>query len=448
MACTVKPFADDGQFVPVPHLLFDEVMPILSASAWKVLSFIVRKTIGWQKSSDVICYRQIVDGTGIRSPNAISEALQELQGFRPVRDGRKLLGWSRDWNLPVLIVSIPGERKADGKLEPTAFALNKLLEIEASEPSMKIIAFYELHRDNKHSLISNSEPTLLTVEDIDNPDFEIFSEIENLGDSAMTSILTLDALEHFDPAPRISGDWARYLCPLCGADKPRDDAHRSFCRKLPGLGFKCQRCSIQGRLGADADYRPVEVKPSKPKADWREVWQKASPQPLLETAGDRYLQRRGIDSKMAAQSGVVFSGRLYGRAAVCFPIRDANDVMVAVQGRHIDNSNPKCHGAGPVGHGVFATVGAFESEKLAVVEAPIDALSFAQMYEIPAIALCGCPPLPAWVLKRFKGELLLASDNDKAGEDAAATWARQAGRSILTRRIRPNAKDWNADLVG
>lgn len=295
--------------------------------------------------------------------------------------------------------------------------------------------FYGLH--NHQSLINNSERSNLTVEHDSNSSL-----------SSTMSILTLSSLRDFDPHPVVSGDWERSLCPLCGSDKPRDNNHRSFVRPVADLGYICHRCGATGRLGSDPTYRQNEVKTkqSKPKSDWREVWARSNVMPLLGTVGEKYLRGRGIDPLQAAQSGVVFAGSLYKRAAVCFPIHNAQNVLVAIQGRHVDKSEPRMHTIGPLKEGVFKTAGAFESNRLAVVEAPIDALSFAQMYQIPAIAVCGSGPMPDWVVKQFRGELLLASDNDKAGEKAASIWTRQAGSKIVTRRVCPDSKDWNSDL--
>jgi phage replication O-like protein O len=60
-------------------------MPSLSATEWKVLCFIIRKTIGWQKTREQLSYTQIIKGTGIKSPVTISKALKKLTRRRYVR---------------------------------------------------------------------------------------------------------------------------------------------------------------------------------------------------------------------------------------------------------------------------------------------------------------------------------------------------------------------------
>lgn len=303
--------------------------------------------------------------------------------------------------------------------------------------------------DNHQSLISNQTREEVAVSLVSNSSSFNYATPQNFGlDGTMTTQLTLADLRAFDATPQGNGKWQRFLCPLCGSGKTNEAAHRCLTVDVSSFGFVCHRCGAKGRLGQEAGFAPrAPIAPPKPKTEWQSVWEKANPKPLLGTAGEKYLRGRSIDPLKAAQSGVMFSGGLYGRAAVCFPIRDANGVLVAVQGRHIDRCDPRMHTIGAVKAGVFATEGAFDVNCLAVTEAPLDALSFAEMFNIPAIAVCGSAALPGWVLTKFKGELLLASDNDAAGEKAAAIWANQAGRRIATRRMAPQGKDWNEELA-
>lgn len=149
MKPAVRPFAEQGNYISMHRILFDVVMPILSPNAWKVLCFIVRKTVGWHKEFDVISYSQIQVGTGIKSPNAVSLALHELQGEEPVWNKRRLEAWLRIPGKPQLIVAHKGERLCDGKMETTCYSLNLDFSFQ---PSMKNIegskTKYENHRDN------------------------------------------------------------------------------------------------------------------------------------------------------------------------------------------------------------------------------------------------------------------------------------------------------------
>src|SRR5438105_541057 len=105
MSRTIKPFAEQGNYIAVHRILFDEVMPRLSPNAWKVLSLIVRKTIGWNKDFDIVAYPQIMDGTGIKGRGTVSAALHELQGMKPIKDGKKVKGWRRIQSMPELILA-------------------------------------------------------------------------------------------------------------------------------------------------------------------------------------------------------------------------------------------------------------------------------------------------------------------------------------------------------
>ena len=73
-----KPFARQGHFTTVDNAVFDEIMPELSGSEWKILCFIIRKTIGWKKESDEIAYSQFRDGAGIKSNTTVQKAINGL----------------------------------------------------------------------------------------------------------------------------------------------------------------------------------------------------------------------------------------------------------------------------------------------------------------------------------------------------------------------------------
>jgi len=67
-------------YTVVRNEILDDIMPKLSASGWKVLSAIVRATMGWQKQEDALSYSQLMERTGIGSKSTISRALKELKG--------------------------------------------------------------------------------------------------------------------------------------------------------------------------------------------------------------------------------------------------------------------------------------------------------------------------------------------------------------------------------
>jgi hypothetical protein len=82
---TIRPFGAPGH-TQFDNNILDYIMPRISASAWKILCFVIRKTWGWEdkdsptgrKERDEIAYSQMREGTGIRSDTTISRALDEL----------------------------------------------------------------------------------------------------------------------------------------------------------------------------------------------------------------------------------------------------------------------------------------------------------------------------------------------------------------------------------
>lgn len=125
---TLRPFADQGNYIAVHRVCFDLIMPTISGNAWKVLCFIIRKTEGYGKRTDAIAYTQIAKGTGIKSDTTIRRALMELQGF--VNDGDQ---WTRDYSMPDYILCWDAERFK----ESNAYALNRDVEIYTSNNTLK-----------------------------------------------------------------------------------------------------------------------------------------------------------------------------------------------------------------------------------------------------------------------------------------------------------------------
>src|SRR5205823_2706675 len=87
--------------------------------------------------------------------------------------------------------------------------------------------------------------------------------------------------------------------------------------------------------------------------------------------------------------------------------------------------------------------GALGAGMLVIVEAPIDALALAAC-SVPAVALCGTSG-PAWLATAAAlRPVLLALDNDQAGDAAAAVLARTlSSYGARCERLRPGpGKDW------
>jgi hypothetical protein len=301
--------------------------------------------------------------------------------------------------------------------------------------------------------------------------------------AATSTVLSLADLERFDPEARPGDREQRFLCPLCGVGKPRDDRRRWLrVEKATGL-WHCKHCDAGGLLrewwtaathrprgmlrslgaaasrerGACTQRRARELPtpapgPSRHQASDGEQgtpggghWQQSVP--LAGSAGEAYLARRGIPVAVAQAAGVSYSSDWYGRPAVLFPLRDEAGTQVGAQGRYLDGREPKARTSQGATGAVFVTPGAWDAGLLVLCEGPIDALSLAAGGR-PAVALLG-GRFPAWLPRAcaFR-RVLLAHDADAVG-DAAAEKLAVALPAFGARgeRLRPSgAKDWN-DLL-
>lgn len=295
--------------------------------------------------------------------------------------------------------------------------------------------------------------------------------------TSMQTALSLSELEGFDlhaSSFRLGQEakQQRFLCPLCGDGKPKDSAHRCLSLNPQNGVWHCHRCGEGGKLREMWDERPPLPRreraraalaqtfavPSAPvtspdcpepneaaKAGWKCALRGL--QALSETRGSVYLHERGMSVETASAAGTRYSSNFLGRPAVVFPLRDRQGKLVGAQGRYVDGRDqPKARTLGDKRSGLFLTDGALDATMpvLLVTEAPLDALSLAQV-GYPAVAVCGTEP-PTWFhrLAAFR-RVLLAFDADEAGDRAASKIA-----PLLTsfgarcERLRPEgAKDWN-----
>jgi hypothetical protein len=204
--------------------------------------------------------------------------------------------------------------------------------------------------------------------------------------------LSLDDLMSYDPRPKNRLDERRFLCPLCGHTKRRDDSHRSLSVEKKTGAWICHRCKAKGLLREFWKERPIGIKSLRGKTStavakafalrpkhepeknaskaeaMREKW--AASIPLAETQGATYLEGRSIPVSLADDAGVRYTSDWFRRPAVLFPIYDRQGELVSVNGRFIDGrDDPKTQTAGPKSLGVFSTPGALSRSLLAVVEA-------------------------------------------------------------------------------
>lgn len=272
-------------------------------------------------------------------------------------------------------------------------------------------------------------------------------------------VLTLEALEAFDPHAPLGGRERRFCCPLSDcADKPIDAVHRSLSVNVETGAFVCYRCGGRGVLKEHWQPRRERQQARLRRAFALDRSPRAAPapdrdglldaalaaaQPLAGTPGVAYLEGRGVSWLAAMRCDVWFSASFVGRAAVLFPLIDPDGRVVALHGRHLDDGEPKAHTLGHKHEGVFWVPTACAQPVLVLVEGPLDALALATV-GYPALALCGTSA-PDWLpcFCAFR-RVALALDADDAGDRAAAQLAvrlRSLGSEV--ERWRPEgAKDW------
>jgi hypothetical protein len=317
----------------------------------------------------------------------------------------------------------------------------------------------------------------------------------------LSGVLSMAALEQHDPESPHRQPERYFLCPLpacSGNQNPRK--HRSLHVKVADGLWKCHRCGEGGKLAEFYTDTPAGVpctpskRPAKqrglkpdetisecPLDDIRLDW--LSKQPRLSAdrsaPGREYLKLRGLDIEQCIDANVIYTPNYLGRGrpGVIFPVYGDihRKVLGGAQVRFIDNNQERRVETlkdSKKKQSLFMTAGAIPDDRsfpwfLCVTEAPIDALSLSSA-GIPAVATLGVESaLPDWILNvlKFPAFVILATDNDKAGQDMAAevqiqihsrmpaehslilpsgtVWKSQ---SVVIRHPR-TGKDWNDILV-
>lgn len=275
-------------------------------------------------------------------------------------------------------------------------------------------------------------------------------------------ILTLAELVAFDPGSRGGRKERRFCCPLPGCEsKPRDGRHRSLSLDTESGLWHCFRCGSSGQVreawrgtkNAPGDH----LQTATPSTSEPERSRKARPEfppellrraeALRGTPGAEYLESRGLDVGLAHLAGARYSSRYFGRPAVLFPLTSLTRSVVAIHGRYVTEGEPRMRTIGRKQEGLFATPGAFTAERVAVSEAPIDALSLASA-GLASLALCGTS-WPHWLAANLSGRTAcVAFDADDAGDAAAAALGQElTAHRVTWNRLRPSGvKDWNEAL--
>ncbi len=271
----------------------------------------------------------------------------------------------------------------------------------------------------------------------------------------MDEWFSLAELEGFDP--RAGGHHKkerRFCCPNCHGSRHFDIAHRSLAVNTVDGAYFCHRCQISGKLRdycTDEAARALPARQFSPSASsateserderWRIWFDRASS--ITNTPGATYLSGRGIPVDVAARAGVKFTD--FGKQSVLFPVCNDHGKLVTIQARRINPTDtPKAKSKGSISEGVFAaTPNALDARRLAVCEAPIDALALAAC-GLDAIAICGVHHWPEWLSEALAGcEVMIAFDADEAGDRLAQERISQLLGSAIVFRLRPaGRKDW------
>jgi hypothetical protein len=169
--------------------------------------------------------------------------------------------------------------------------------------------------------------------------------------------------------------------------------------------------------------------------------------PLAGTAGQAYVERRGVPVEVAAAAGVRFAADHGGRPAVLAPLHDHADTLVSVHGRylHTERRQNKMLTVGP-GGGTIDVLGGWRAEPLILVEGLFDALALA-VCGFAAAATIGrwAPWLPGVTAGRV---VWLAFDASRPGEAEVRRYAALLpGAAVRRLSPPPRCKDWNTALV-
>lgn len=169
--------------------------------------------------------------------------------------------------------------------------------------------------------------------------------------------------------------------------------------------------------------------------------------PLAASAGQAYVERRGIPVAVADAAGVRFAADFGGRAAVIIGLYDRDGVLASVHGRYLETGRrqDKMLTVGP-GGGTVNVLGGWQSDPLILVEGLFDALSMAACGYACAATIGRWVP---WIPEACAGrEAWFAFDAGRPGEAEVARYAEQMREQSVRRMLPPGrSKDWNTALV-
>ena len=298
--------------------------------------------------------------------------------------------------------------------------------------------------------------------------------------------LTLSEIEAFDNKGLVHGTQKRFLCPICGVNKPRDTAHRSLAVNSETGLYLCHRCQTKGCLQEFWETRPIMSKRKRtglklmsqfmietnqtPKIELKQTENLEENNRLekkmaeyqsefLHSPAEMYLLNRGIPTDIASLGGCGYAekwehwkkenDRWILEATdrrVVFPIYDLQNNLVAFHGRAIDAKyyNSSKITKGDKSQGLFLSdAKIFKNDVIAICEGAIDAMAL-QKLGIPAVAMTGTTPADWFYRKMIFKKVLIATDNDEAGVVSAQKLKLELEtRGVKIERLTPpKGKDW------
>jgi len=169
--------------------------------------------------------------------------------------------------------------------------------------------------------------------------------------------------------------------------------------------------------------------------------------PLAGTAGQAYVEKRGVPLQVAEAARVRFDADFGGRPAVLAPLLDCKKALTGLHGRylHTVRGQEKMLTFG-TGTGVISVLDGWCTDPLIMVEGLFDALSLATC-NVACIASIGrwAPWLPEVTAGRVTW---LGFDASKPGEADVKLYAdRLPGADIRRLPPPPRCKDWSTALV-
>lgn len=256
------------------------------------------------------------------------------------------------------------------------------------------------------------------------------------------------------PSFTIYDDDRRFHCFGCGATGDVIDFLR--------LTERVETGKVAHRLAGHAPAASKESSPAAPRADRmaeaRKIWERSAP--AAGTPAEAYLRWRGINTP--CPPCIRFLPLPYGHGApipcLIAAVRDVSGEVIGIQRVWLardgkgkaDLPKPKLS-LGAVKGGAIRLAEPSATDVLVVCEGPEDGLSVMQMLSLPVWVAAGASLLPGMQFPPAVRSIVIGTDNDPAGLEAAAR-ARAAfnarGLSVRVIQPLPGFKDFNDELRG